>query len=64
VFNSMNSQGVKAGSLVAIQGVGGLGHLAIQYANKMGFKVCIFEVFYLFYFIFYKKEGYGKEIEN
>jgi len=39
VFNSMNSQGVKAGSLVAIQGVGGLGHLAIQYANKMGFKV-------------------------
>jgi len=39
VFNSMRSQGVQPGELVAIQGVGGLGHLAIQYANKMGFRV-------------------------
>lgn len=31
--------GAQAGDLVAIQGIGGLGHLALQYANKMGFKV-------------------------
>lgn len=30
---------VAPGSLVAIQGLGGLGHLAIQYANKFGFRV-------------------------
>jgi D-arabinose 1-dehydrogenase-like Zn-dependent alcohol dehydrogenase len=28
----------RAGDVVAIQGIGGLGHLAIQFANKMGFK--------------------------
>jgi len=39
VFNSMRNMGVKAGEVVAIQGVGGLGHLAIQFANKMGYKV-------------------------
>ena len=27
------------GEIVAIQGLGGLGHLAVQYANKMGFNV-------------------------
>lgn len=27
------------GSTVAVQGLGGLGHLAVQYANKMGYKV-------------------------
>src|ERR1700686_5102228 len=27
-----------AGNVVAIQGLGGLGHLGIQYANKMGFE--------------------------
>lgn len=36
VFNAMRNSGIRAGELVAIQGVGGLGHLAIQYANKMG----------------------------
>lgn len=30
---------VPPGSTVAIQGLGGLGHLALQYANKFGFKV-------------------------
>ena len=30
---------VTSGEIVAIQGLGGLGHLALQYANKMGFKV-------------------------
>ncbi|OKP13788.1 Alcohol dehydrogenase [Penicillium subrubescens] len=31
--------GIKPGSTVAIQGLGGLGHLAIQYANRFGFRV-------------------------
>lgn len=30
---------VTSGEIVAIQGLGGLGHLALQYANKMGYKV-------------------------
>lgn len=30
---------VKPGAAVAIQGLGGLGHLAIQYANKFGYRV-------------------------
>jgi D-arabinose 1-dehydrogenase-like Zn-dependent alcohol dehydrogenase len=30
---------VTPGSLVAVQGLGGLGHLAIQYANKFGYRV-------------------------
>lgn len=39
VFNSMRRMQVPPGSLVAVQGLGGLGHLAIQYANKFGFRV-------------------------
>src|ERR1700761_913605 len=39
VFNGMRHVGATAGDLVAIQGLGGLGHLAIQYARKMGFRV-------------------------
>lgn len=38
-FNALKKSGAQAGDLVAIQGIGGLGHLAIQYARKMGFKV-------------------------
>lgn len=38
-FNAIRNQGVIPGSLVAILGVGGLGHLAVQYASKMGFVV-------------------------
>ncbi|KAI2623748.1 alcohol dehydrogenase [Xylaria nigripes] len=37
-FNSMRKQHVEQGNLVAIQGLGGLGHLAVQYANKMGYR--------------------------
>lgn len=37
VFNSLRNSGAKAGDLVAVQGVGGLGHLGIQYATRMGF---------------------------
>src|SRR5260370_2762327 len=32
-------RGTSPGSLVAVQGVGGLGHLAIQFGNKFGYKV-------------------------
>lgn len=39
VFNSMRNMKVVQGGLVAIQGLGGLGHLALQYASKMGFTV-------------------------
>jgi len=39
VFNSMRHSGARAGDLVAIQGIGGLGHLALQYARQMGFDV-------------------------
>lgn len=38
-FNAMRKSGALAGDLVAIQGIGGLGHLALQYARKMGFRV-------------------------
>lgn len=34
----MRNMKVTAGDIVAIQGLGGLGHLAIQYARKMGFR--------------------------
>lgn len=38
VFNSLRQQHVTPGDLVAVSGLGGLGHLALQYANKMGFR--------------------------
>jgi alcohol dehydrogenase len=38
-FNALRKSGAGAGDLVAIQGIGGLGHLALQYARRMGFKV-------------------------
>lgn len=38
-FNALKKSGAEAGDLVAILGIGGLGHLALQYARKMGFKV-------------------------
>lgn len=37
-FDALQNSGAKPGEIVAIQGIGGLGHLAIQYAKKMGFK--------------------------
>jgi D-arabinose 1-dehydrogenase-like Zn-dependent alcohol dehydrogenase len=39
MFNAMRRMNVPPGSTVAIQGLGGLGHLAIQYANKFGYRV-------------------------
>jgi len=38
-FNALRHSGASPGSLVAVQGVGGLGHLAIQFGNKFGYKV-------------------------
>lgn len=39
VFNSIRNMGITPGSLVAVQGLGGLGHLAIQFAHHMGYRV-------------------------
>lgn len=38
-FNALRHSGAFPGDLVAVQGVGGLGHLGIQFANKFGYKV-------------------------
>ena len=38
VYNPMRNSGARAGDLVAIQGIGGLGHLGIQCARRMGFR--------------------------
>lgn len=35
----MRQQHIPPGETVAVQGLGGLGHLAIQYASKMGYRV-------------------------
>src|SRR5262245_45411950 len=37
-FNSLRKSGAQHGETVAVLGVGGLGHLAVQFASKMGFK--------------------------
>jgi D-arabinose 1-dehydrogenase-like Zn-dependent alcohol dehydrogenase len=38
VYNALRNSGARAGDLVAIQGIGGLGHLGVQYARQMGFR--------------------------
>ena len=38
-YNSLRRIGAKTGDLVAVQGIGGLGHLGIQYAAKSGYRV-------------------------
>ncbi len=38
VFNSLRHSGARAGDLVAVLGIGGLGHLGVQYARQMGFR--------------------------
>src|SRR6266852_2477173 len=37
-FNALRNAGLRAGDLVAIQGIGGLGHLGVQFARHMGFR--------------------------
>ncbi|KAK2601796.1 hypothetical protein QQS21_004680 [Conoideocrella luteorostrata] len=41
VFNGIRKMHVEQGALVAVQGLGGLGHLAVQYANHMGYEVVV-----------------------
>jgi len=38
-FNALRHVSAKAGDIVAVIGIGGLGHLGVQYAAKMGFEV-------------------------
>jgi len=38
-FTALRHCGAMPGDLVAVQGIGGLGHLGIQFANKFGYKV-------------------------
>ena len=37
-FNAIRNSGARAGDLVAVQGIGGLGHLGIQFAARLGFR--------------------------
>jgi D-arabinose 1-dehydrogenase-like Zn-dependent alcohol dehydrogenase len=37
-FNALRNSGARPGDLVAVLGIGGLGHLGVQYAAKLGFK--------------------------
>ena len=38
-YNALRHSGALPGDLVAVQGIGGLGHLGIQFASKFGYKV-------------------------
>src|SRR5947208_2800929 len=38
-FNALRHSGAMPGDLVAVQGIGGLGHLGVQFARKFGYKV-------------------------
>lgn len=40
-FNSLRHSGAQAGDLVAILGLGGLGHLGVQFAARMGYKTVV-----------------------
>ncbi len=37
-YNALRNSGARPGDTVAVSGIGGLGHLAIQYARRMGFR--------------------------
>lgn len=37
VFNALRNSGARSGDVVAVHGIGGLGHLGVQYAQRMGF---------------------------
>lgn len=40
-FGALQSSSAKGGDLVAIHGLGGLGHLAVQYAVRLGFRTAV-----------------------
>jgi D-arabinose 1-dehydrogenase-like Zn-dependent alcohol dehydrogenase len=37
-YNAIRNAGLRGGDLVAVEGIGGLGHLGIQFARHMGFR--------------------------
>jgi alcohol dehydrogenase, propanol-preferring len=37
-YNALRNSGARAGDTVAVQGIGGLGHLGLQFAARMGFR--------------------------
>ena len=37
-YNALRNSGARSGDTVAVQGIGGLGHLAVQFAARMGFR--------------------------
>lgn len=37
-YTALRNSGAKGGDVVAVQGIGGLGHLAVQFSRKLGFK--------------------------
>lgn len=37
VYNALRNSGARGGDIVAVHGIGGLGHLGVQYARQMGF---------------------------
>jgi len=38
VYNALRNSGARGGDVVAVHGIGGLGHLGVQYARQMGFQ--------------------------
>ena len=38
VFNALRHSGARGGDVVAVHGIGGLGHLGVQYARRLGFR--------------------------
>lgn len=42
VWNPLYNYGLRAGDRVGVVGVGGLGHMAIQFAHKMGMEAVVF----------------------
>src|SRR5205809_2262668 len=38
VYNALRNSGARSGDVVAVHGIGGLGHLGVQYARQMGFE--------------------------
>lgn len=41
MFNGIRQLNIIQGGTVAIQGLGGLGHLAVQYARKLGYRTVV-----------------------
>src|SRR6056297_580001 len=74
VFNALRNSGITAGDTVAVQGIGGLGHLAIQYAAKMGMRTVaistsdnkkeLAEELGAHHFINAKQKDAAKELQN